>query len=64
MEPWAAAKKVSTSVAMSPAPVLVPSQWILAPNVTSLANYRGDNEMTPRAVHKSTDIYLTAEENP
>ena len=52
---------------MPPAPVQVPSQRPLAPNVasvTSVANDIGDNEMTLRAVHRSPDICLTAEENP
>ena len=58
MEPWAAA--------VSPAPVRVPSQWPLDPSVvsvTSVANGKGDNEMILGAVHRSPDIYLTAEEN-
>ena len=29
-----------------------------------LANYKGDNEVKLGAVHRSPDIYLTAEENP
>ena len=33
MEPWAAAKKLSISVAVPPAPVRVPSQRPLAPSV-------------------------------
>ena len=49
MEPWAATqKKLSVSVAVPPAPVLVPSQRPLAPSFasgTSVANDKGDNEM-------------------
>ena len=54
-------------MAVSPAPVRVPSQWPLAlsvPSVTSVAKDRNDNEMIPGAVHRSPGIYLTAEENP
>ena len=43
-----AAKKYQTSVPVPPAPVWVPSQRPLAPrvaSVTSVANYKGDNEM-------------------
>ena len=29
-----------------------------------LANDKGDNEMIPRAVHRSPGIYLTVKENP
>jgi hypothetical protein len=50
-----------------PAPVRVPGQRSLAPNVTSdtsVANDKGDNEMMPGAVHRSPGIYLTAKENP
>jgi len=67
MEPWAAAKKISVSVAVPPGPVRVPSQRPLAPSVasvTSVANDKGDNEMNLRAVHRSPGICLTAEENP
>ena len=49
---------------MAPAPILVPSQWPLAPNVTSVTNDKGDNVMIPGAVHRSPGICLTAEENP
>ena len=59
-------KKKSVSVAVSPAPVRVPSQRPLAPSVASVmsvANDKGDNEMILRAVHRSTGIFLTAEEN-
>ena len=66
MKPWAAAKKkLSASVAVPPAPVRVPSQRPLAPNVgsvTSVANDKGDNEMILGAVHRSPGICLTAEE--
>jgi hypothetical protein len=54
-------------VAVPPAPVQVPSQRPLAPSVmsvTSVANDKGNNEMILGAVHRSPDIYLTAEENP
>ena len=52
---------------MPPAPVRAPSQRALVPSVasvTSVANDKGDNEMTLGAVHISPDICLTAEENP
>ena len=48
MERWAAAKKLSVSVAVPPAPVRVPSQRPLVPSVasvTSVPNNKGDNEM-------------------
>jgi hypothetical protein len=54
-------------VAVPPAPVRVPSQRPLAPNVasvTTVANDKGDNEIIPRAVHRSPSICLRAEENP
>ena len=60
-------KKLSVSLAVSPAPVWVPSQRPLAPSVvsvTSVANDKGDNEMILGAVHRSPGICLTAEENP
>ena len=59
MEPWDAAKKLSVSVAVPPAPVLVPSQRPFAPSVasvTSVANDKGDNEMILGAVHRSPGI--------
>ena len=43
-------KKLYASVAVPLAPVRVPSQWPLAPSVTSVmsvANDKGDNEMIP-----------------
>ena len=52
---------------MPSAPVRVPSQRPLAPNVasvTSVANCKGDNEMIPGTVHRSPGICLTVEENP
>ena len=49
---------------MPPALVRIPSQRPLAPNVTSVAKDKGDNEMIPEAVHRSPGICLTAEENP
>ena len=67
MEPWAEKKKTSASVAVSPAPVLVPSQRPLAPSVasvTSVANEKGDNEMIPGVVNRSPGIYLTTKKNP
>ena len=45
MEPWAAAKKLPVTVAVPLAPVRVPSQRPVAPNVASVANDKGDNEM-------------------
>ena len=53
-------------LAVPPARVRVPSQWPLAPTVTSItsdANDKGDNEMIPGAVYRSPGICLTAEEN-
>ena len=61
MEPWAAAKKSLKLVWR------VPDQRPLTSSVTSVtsvANDKGDNEMIPGAVHRSTVICLTAEENP
>ena len=46
-----------------PAPVRIPVQRRLAPSVTSVANNKGDNEMIPEAVHRSSGIFLTAEKN-
>ena len=57
MEPWAAARKAYASVAVPPAPVLGPSQRLLAPGVTSGANDKDDNEMIPGAEHRSPGIY-------
>ena len=57
-------KKLSVSVAISPAPIRVPSQRPLVPSVASVANDKGDNEMILGAVHISPGICLTAEENP
>ena len=60
-------KKLLVRVAVPPAPVWVPSQKPLVPTVasiTSVANGKGDNEMIQGAVHRSTGICLTAEENP
>ena len=54
-------------MAVPPAPVRVPSQRSLTPNVTSVtsvANDKGGNEMIPGAVHRSCGICLTAKENP
>ena len=58
-------KKLSVSMAVPPAPVRVPSERPLAPSVasvTSVANYKGDNEMVPGAVNRSPSICLTTEE--
>ena len=57
-------KKLSVSVAVPPAPVRVPNQRPLAPSVASVANDKGDNEMILGAVHRSSGICLTTEENP
>ena len=57
-------KNILASVAVPPAPVHVPSQRPLASSITSAANDKGDNEMISGAMHRSPDIYLTAEENP
>jgi hypothetical protein len=49
-----------------PAPLRVPSQRPLVPSIasiTSVANDKGDNEMILGAVHRSSGICLTAEEN-
>ena len=70
-DPWpvvmvAAKKKLLISVAVSPAPVRIPSQKPLAPSVasiTSVANDKGDNEMILGAVYRYPSICLTAEEN-
>jgi hypothetical protein len=54
-------------VAVPPPPVWVPSQRPLVPSValvTSVANGKDDNEIILGAVHRSSDIFLTAEENP
>ena len=52
---------------MPPAPVYAPSQWTLAPSVTSVtyvANDKGGNEMIAGAVHRSPGICFIAKENP
>ena len=54
-------KKLKASVAMPPAPVLVPTPSVMS--VTSFANDKGDNEMILGAVNKSPGIFLTAKEN-
>jgi hypothetical protein len=59
-------KKLSVSVAVPPAPVLVPRHRPHAPSVasvTSVANDKSDNEMILEAVQRSPGICLTAEEN-
>ena len=53
-------------MAVSAAPVRVPSRRSLAPSfasVTSVANDNGDHEMISGAVHRSSGICHTAEEN-
>ena len=60
MEPWAVAK---VSVAMSPIPVRAPSQMATCPECLS-ANYNGDNEMIPGAVHRSPGICLPLRKTP
>ena len=55
------------SVAVPPDPVRVPSQTPLTPSVASImsvANDKGDNEMIPGAVRRSSGICLKADENP
>ena len=55
------------SVAVTSAPVRVPSQRPFAPSgasVTSVANDKGHNKMILGAVHRSPGICLTGEENP
>ena len=64
MKPWAAVKKILASVAVSPAPVWVPSRRQLTPSVVSVTSVANDNEMTQGAVLRSPGIWLTAEENP
>ena len=64
--PWGLRpKKFQTSVTVPSAPVRVPSQMPLAPNVASImsvANDKDDNEIILGVVHRS-GIFLTAEEN-
>ena len=51
-------------MAVQPAPARVPSQRQLVPSVTPVTfNDKGDNEMIPGAVHRSSGIYLIAVEN-
>ena len=60
-------KKLHASVAVAAAPLWVRSQRPLDPictSVTSVTNDKGDNEMILKAVHSSTVICLTADENP
>ena len=62
--PWTALKKLKAGVAVPPAPVRAPIQRPLAPSgtlVMSVANDKGESEMSPGAVHKSPGICLTAE---
>ena len=54
-------------MAVPPATVRVPGQRPFAPSVmsvSSVANDKGDNKISPGAVHRCPDIYLTTEENP
>ena len=56
LRPWShrlRPKKLHASVAMSVAPVRVPSQRLIAPSVTSVVNGKGDNEMILEAVQRS-----------
>ena len=56
--------KLLASMTVPPPPVRVPSQRPLAPSVaslTSVANYKGDNEMIPGAVHRASGTCLTEE---
>ena len=55
--------KLLVGVAVPPAPVWVPSQRLLASNVASVANDKGDNKMILRAVHRFPGICLAAEVN-
>ena len=48
---------------MPTAPVRVPNQKPLAPDVTSVANDKGDIEIIPGAVDRSPGMCLTAKEN-
>ena len=65
--PWSLGlrpKKLSISVAVTPAPVRVPRQSPLAPSVvsvTSIANDNDDNEMIPGAVHRFSGTCLMVE---
>ena len=67
--PWGhglRAKKLLINEILPSAPVRVPSQRSLASrvtSVTSVANDKSDNEMIQEAVHRSSDICLTGEEN-
>ena len=50
-------------MALPPAPARVPTEGPLAQRVTSVTSDKGDNEMSPGAVHRFGIFYLTAEEN-
>ena len=63
---WAAVNNPYVSVAVSPVPFRVPSQWPLVrvsrqPRLS--ANDKGENEMKPGAVLRFLGIYLMAKEN-
>ena len=47
-------------------PVGAPSKLSLALSVTQscLSDRKDDNELSPRAMHRTPEIYLKAEENP
>ena len=49
-----------------PAPVWVPSQWnlpLVSRQLRLPDNYMGNNGVEPRAVRRSSGIYITAKEN-
>ena len=48
MEPWAATKKVYTSVAVTPVPVRVPTQWPLVQSYTSVVGKGYNSSSCPR----------------
>ena len=51
------------SVALPPASVRVPNQWLLRQSRLSIHN-KSDNEAKPGAAYRSPDLYPTPEENP
>ena len=59
MGPWAAAKNLYASVAAPSALARVPTQWPLAPSVTTVANDKGVNEVKLDAVHRSLGLSLS-----
>ena len=56
-------KKHYDNVAVSPAPVRVPSQWPLAQMSRLSAKDKDDNDIIPGAVHRFPGIYIIAEDN-